>query len=116
MCYKDEAELYAKAVNQFLATKQIQPKCCAITSTTVKDGVTEPPVVIGYRNAKMKVVTDMKNENYSRSFFVCPIKDMHKCKNEACNYFAWGDQSIVERPLCEHGKKEDPNKEPNNEN
>ena len=119
-CYEDEAELYAKAVKEFLATKQARPKCCAIKSTLVDAEVTVEMPHLGRRYAKMKVVTDTKKESFGRPFFVCPIKYMYKCKpNEACNYFAWGDQTIVERPLCEHGKpsrlltvkKEGPNKD-----
>ena len=45
-------------------------------------------------------------------FFVCSKE------NDPCNYFAWGDQAINPRPLCEHGEpchiqkewKEGPNK------
>ena len=82
----------------------------------VTNGVSvEIPQVDVVRNyTKMKVVTDMKKESYGRPFFVCPIRK----QNQRCDYFAWGDQTIVERPLCEHGKpsrlltvkKEGPNK------
>ena len=113
-CTKVEAHLYDKAVKKFLATKQDRPKCCAITSTQVENGVAETPVVIGRQYAKMKVVTDTKKESFGRPFFVCPIRK----QNQRCNYFAWGDQIIVESPLCKHGKpsllltvkKEGPNK------
>ena len=81
---EDQAYLYDKAVKAFLASKQDRPKCCAITSTTVKNGVAEIPVVIGHLYAKMKVVTDMENENFGRPFFVCPKR------HNPCNYFAWG--------------------------
>ena len=68
----------------------------------------------GVRNyAKMKVVTDMEKENFTRPFFVCSKKD------DPCSYFEWGDQRIIETPLCKHGqpsrlftvKKEGPNKD-----
>ena len=93
---KDEAHLYDKAVKEFLATKQGRPKCCGITSTRVLNGVAEPPVVIGRRYAKMKVVTDTEKESFGRPFFVCPVE------GNPCNYFQWGDQEIIETPLCEH--------------
>ena len=112
-CYKDQADLYSKAVKQFLASKQDIPKCCAITSTEHSDGVVYPPVVIGRNYAKMKVVTDKMKENFGRPFFVC------QHERDPCNYFEWGDQIIVDRPLCKHGKasrlltvkKEGPNKD-----
>ena len=61
----------------------------------------------------MKVVTDMEKENFARPFFVCSKKD------DPCSYFEWGDQRIVETPLCKHQwpsrmlkvKKEGPNKD-----
>ena len=112
-CTKDQVHLYDKGVKEFLATKQDRPKCCTITSTSVKNGVAEIPVVIGRRYAKMKVVTDMKKKSFGRPFFVCSKK------HDPCNYFAWGDQTIAETPLCKHGnpsqlvrvKKEGPNKD-----
>ena len=114
-CTKDNAELYAKGVKEFLATKQNQPKCCAITSTRHSDGVAYPPVVIGRTYAEMKVVTDKTKKNFGRPFFVCPHE------RDPCNYFEWGDQKIPETPLCEHQrasrmftvKKEGPNKNRN---
>ena len=111
-CTKDQVDLYDKAVKEFLATKQDRPKCCAITSTTHENGVAEIPVVIGRQYAKMNVVTDMEKESFGRPFFVCSKR------HDPCNYFAWGDQIIIESPLCKHGnpsrlfrvKKEGPNK------
>ena len=114
-CTKDNAELYSKGVKEFLATKQDRPKCCAIKSTLVtNEGSVEMPH-LGRQYAKMKVVTDRKKESYGRPFFVCPTRK----QNQRCNYFAWGDQAIFERPLCKHGKpsrlltvkKEGPNKD-----
>ena len=122
ICSEDQADLYDKAVKEFLATKQARPKCCAVKipeqrtmRTLVNDGgnVEIPEVAVVRNYAKMKVVTDMEKESFGRPFFVCSKK------NERCDYFAWGDQIIVERPLCEHGKpsrlltvkKEGPNKD-----
>ena len=98
ICTEDDVKLYAKAVKVFLATKQGRPKCCAITSTRVKDGVAETPVVIGRNYAKMKVKTDPEDDNFGRPYFVCSKK------TDRCRYFVWGDQPIIPSPLCEHGK------------
>ena len=119
LCSEDNADLYDKAVKKFLSTKQGRPKCCAVNMpvqrTLVNDGgnvkIPEPKVKRNY--AKMLVVTDPKKESFGRPFFACSKR------KEWCNYFAWGDQTIVERPLCEHGKpswlltvkKEGPNKD-----
>ena len=48
--------------------------------------------------AKMRANTDVENDNFGRPFFVCSKKV------DRCRYFAWGDQAIIPRPLCEHGK------------
>ena len=98
-CTEQDAFIYDQGVKKFLATKQDRPRCC------MNEGL--------MRNyARMRVVTDMKKENFGRPFFVCSKK--HK----PCRYFAWGDISIIPRPLCEHEKpcniqkewKEGPNK------
>ena len=100
LCSEDQEYLYAGAVKDFLETKQPRPLCCMGEGTS--------------RNyAKMKVVTDMEKENFGRPFFVCSKED------DQCNYFEWGDQRIIEKPLCKHGKpsrmlkvkKEGPNKD-----
>ena len=106
-CTEDQAHLYDKAVKKaFLASKQDRPKCCAITSTTVKNGVAEIPVVIGHPYAEMKVVTDMEKESFGRSFFVC------SAKHKPCNYFAWGptgdENETVVKNQCMEAKKRKP--------
>ena len=97
-CTEDDAELYDKAVKEFLATKQGRPKCCAIKSTLVTNGASVEMPHLGRRYAKMKVVTDREKESYGRPFFVCSKKD------DPCSYFAWGDKRIIPRPVCKHGK------------
>ena len=98
-CTEKDGFIYDQAVKKFLATKQPQPLCCVGEGTS--------------RNyAKMRVVTDTEKDSFARPFFVCSKED------DQCNYFAWGDQTIIPRPLCEHGKpcgihkewKEGPNK------
>ena len=98
-CYDDDYDLYDKAIKEFLATRQKIPTCCMGEKTR--------------RQARMKVVRDMEKQNFGRPFFVCSKE------NDPCRYFEWGDQTIVETPLCKHGKpsrfikvkKEGPNKD-----
>ena len=62
--------------------------------------------------ATMRAVTDVENDNFGRPYFVCSKT------TDPCRYFAWGDQAIIPRPLCEHAEpchmqkewKEGPNK------
>ena len=98
-CYADDYDLYDKAIKEFLATNQKIPTCCMGEKTR--------------RQARMKVVRNMEKQNFGRPFFVCSKE------NDPCRYFEWGDQTIVETPLCKHGKpsrflkvkKEGPNKD-----
>ena len=93
-CTEEDEFIYDQGVKKFLATKQPQPLCC-----------------MG-NYAKMRVNTDPEDESFGHPFFVCSKKV------DQCNYFAWGDQAIIPRPLCVHGKpcsiqkewKEGPNK------
>ena len=99
VCSDEQAYIYDAAIKEFLATNQPIPTCCRGEKTP-------------RRNAKMKVVTDMEKPNFGRPFFVCPKED------DPCKYFEWGDQQIIEKPLCKHEKpsglftvkKEGPNK------
>ena len=50
------------------------------------------------RYAQMKADTDMESDSFGRPYFVCSKK------TDPCRYFAWGDQTIIPRPLCEHGE------------
>ena len=98
-CTEEDAFVYDQAVKKFLATKQPQPLCC------MSEGIV-------HNYAQMKANTDMKSDNFGRPFFVCSKKV------DPCYYFAWEDEVIIPRPLCEHGKpcdiqkerKEGPNK------
>ena len=98
-CTEEDEFIYDQGVKKFLATKQPQPLCCMLKG-----------IVRNY--AKMRVNTYPEDESFGRPFFVCSKKV------DQCNYFAWGDQAIIPRPLCEHGKpcgiqkewKEGPNK------
>ena len=104
ICSEEQGPLYQKGVKAFLDTHQGQPRCCdnkipCVKVLTDDDKYIELPA--GYctsgrstrRYAKMKVVTDMKNTDFGRPFFVCSKK------YNRCNYFEWGDQKILEKPL-----------------
>ena len=92
-CSEDKKHLYKREVERFLNTNQSRPKCCGVAPEASKD---EPSPDRNF--AKMKVVTDTENESFGRPYFVCSKR------KERCNYFAWGDEYIVKRPLCKHGK------------
>ena len=87
-CSEEDAPLYDKAVKRFLATKQDLPKCCGVKP--------EPSAERNY--ARFLVVKDPMKANFGRPFFKCSKE------NDECDYFEWGDERIVEKPLCKHGK------------
>ena len=103
VCYDEEKELYENGIKAFLETKQPIPKCCHGEKTR--------------RQCRMKVVKDRNKANFGRPYFECPKRTSNE--EEECGYFAWGDQTILEAPLCKHGKpsrlfrvkKEGPNKD-----
>ena len=85
ICSEEEAFLYDKAIKEFLATKQDRPKCCSVT-----------PEASAERNyARIRVA---KTLNFGRSFFTCSKE------KDRCDYFEWGDEIIIPKPLCQHGK------------
>ena len=63
------------------------------------------------RTAKIRMVKDTNNQNYSRSFFVCSERD------DPCGFWQWGDFFEGLKPVCQHNlicrtkkvKKEIPN-------
>ena len=86
VCPEGHEGLYGKATEKFLATKQTRPMCCAIGTSEER------------RYARIKVVRDVTKESFGRPFFMCSKK------NGRCNYFAWADEYIIQRPICGHGK------------
>ena len=114
LCSEDQTLLYDKAVKEFLATKQPRPVCCRVEGADPKQAP-DGSALCERNYAKMKVVTDMGKASFGRPFFVCSKE------NNGCKYFAWGDERIIEKPLCKHGKpcrlqkvkKEGPNKDRN---
>ena len=106
-CSEAKKHLYSRVVERFLSTNQPRPKCCGVAPGASKIGLVkdirspyfgqrEPSPERNY--AKMKVVTDKKKKSFGRPFFVCSKE------NDRCSYFAWGDEHVVKRPLCKHGK------------
>ena len=86
ICPEDEGYLYDKAIQAFLATKQERPKCCASENSEERNF------------AKIRVVKDLLKASFGRPFFTCSKRD------ERCEYFEWGDEIIIPKPLCKHGK------------
>ena len=90
ICSEDDGYLYDKAIQAFLATNQVLPKCCVL-------GDSDDPQECNF--AKIWVVKDPEKESYGRPFFRCSKKD------DRCDYFEWGDETIIQKPLCKHGKR-----------
>ena len=88
ICTEEDGFLYEKGIQAFLAVNQILPKCCVLE---------DDPQECNY--AKIYMVKDPLKKSYGRPFFKCSKKD------DQCDYFEWGDETIVEKPLCEHGKR-----------
>ncbi len=80
VCSEDEGYLYEMGIIAFEKTNQPQPKCC------------------GKNLARLRVLKDLLKQNYGRPFFVCS-KDGNRC-----NYFEWGDESILPKPFCYHNE------------
>ncbi len=80
ICSEDEGYLYEMGIIAFERTKQPQPYCC------------------GNNPAKLRVVKDIMKQNYGRPFFVCPKE------TERCEYFGWGDETILPKPYCFHSE------------
>ena len=87
-CPEEQAFLYDKTIKEFLATKQERPRCCGVA-----------PEASAERNyARIRVVRDITKTNFGRPFFTCSKE------NDKCDYFEWGDEIIITKPLCKHGK------------
>ena len=106
-CSEARKHLYTPSVERFLSTNQPRPKCCGVIPEASKIGLVssikspyfgrrEPSPERNY--AKMIMVTKKSDSSITRPCFVCSKK------KDRCNYFAWGDEYIVNKPLCKHGK------------
>lgn len=51
-----------------------------------------------YNYAGFDVVKDLTKASYGRPFFKCSRG------YNGCNYFEWGDETIIPKPVCRHGK------------
>ena len=91
ICSEEEGHLYDRAIQAFLAVNQVLPKCCVLEDP-------DDPQECNF--AKIYVVKDPQKENYGRPFYRCSKKE-----GERCGYFEWGDETIIQKPLCKHGKR-----------
>ena len=89
ICPDEQAYLYEEAIDAFLATKQARPACCPIAPGTSAE----------YNYARIRVVRGATKESFGRPFFTCSKG------NDRCSYFDWGDEIIIPKPLCKHGKR-----------
>ena len=90
VCSEDDSYLYEKAIDAFLSANRLLPKCCILEDS-------DDPQECNF--AKFYVVKDPEKESYGRPFFKCSKK------NDRCEYFEWGDETIIQKPLCKHGKQ-----------
>ena len=93
ICTEEDGYLYDKAIQAFLTANQVLPKCCVFEDP---DDINDPQEC---NFAKIYVVKDPMKESYGRPFFTCSKKD------NRCEYFEWGDETIIQKPLCKHGKR-----------
>ena len=88
-CSQEDASLYEKAINAFLATKQERPKCCPITGDTEGEWC-----YATFRVLTGKERRKFKEENIGRPFFTCG--NNHRfLSSRGCGYFVWGDRRII---------------------
>ena len=102
-CSQEDASLYEKAINVFLATKQERPKCCPITDDTEGEWC-----YATFRVLTGKERRKFKEENIGRPFFTCGNNHRFP-SSRGCGYFVWGDRRIirVERKEDDVERKED---------
>ena len=93
-CPEDEARLYDRAVKKFLATKQDRPKCCTVTPEASERNYAKFGVSLVPNGASRGCLLP----NFGRPFFACPKE------KDGCTYFEWGDEAIIDVPLCQHGE------------
>ena len=98
-CPEDEAWIYDRAVKKFLATKQDRPKCCGVTPKASERNYAK----FGVSLVPNAVYLDVLSRgccfpNFGRPFFECPKGE------DGCAYFGWGDEALIDVPLCKHGE------------
>ena len=99
ICPEDEAWIYDRAVKKFLATKQDRPKCCGVTPKASERNYAK----FGVSLVPNAVYLDVLSRgccfpNFGRPFFECPKGE------DGCAYFGWGDEALIDVPLCKHGE------------
>ena len=78
------------AIYMKISANRLLPKCCVLEDS-------DDPQERNF--AKFYVVKDPNKESYGRPFFKCSKE------NDRCKYFEWGDETIIQKPLCKHGKQ-----------
>ena len=98
-CPEDEAWIYDRAVKKFLATKQDRPKCCGVTPEASERNYAKFGVSLVPNGVYLDVLSrGCCFPNFGRPFFECPKGE------DGCAYFAWGDEALIDVPLCKHGE------------
>ena len=100
VCSEEDAPLYEKAINVFLATNQERPKCCPITGDAEGEWC-----YATFRVLTGKERRKFQKENVGRPVFTCG--NNHRFLNSrGCGYFEWGDRRIIPNFTVEK-KKDD---------
>ena len=98
-CPEDEAWLHDRAVKKFLATKQDRPKCCTVTPEASERNYAKFGVSLVPNRVYIDVLSSgCSFPNFGRPSFTCPKGE------DGCAYFEWGDEVIIDLPLCQHGE------------
>ena len=98
-CSQENAALYEKGIQAFLATNQKRPKCCPITFDPRGEWC-----YATFRVLTGKWGTKLEKENIGRPIFTCGNNHRFR-KSTGCGFFTWADKPIVSEFRLE--KKED---------
>ena len=89
VCPEEDAPLYEKAINAFLATNQERPKCCPITGDPGGEWC-----YATFRVLTGKERRKFRKENIGRPVFTCGNNYRFR-SSRGCGYFEWGDKCII---------------------
>ena len=98
-CSQENAVLYEKGIQAFLATNQERPKCCPITFDPRGEWC-----YATFRVLTGKGSTTLEKENIGRPVFTCGNSNRFR-RSTGCGFFAWADKPFV--PEFKVEKKED---------
>ena len=98
-CSQEDAALYERGIQAFLATKQERPKCCPITFDPRGEWC-----YATFRVLTGKEATKPKKENIGRPVFTCG-NNLRFRRSTGCGFFTWADKTIDSEFTVE--KKED---------